>query len=462
MKKIYPIILLALICFSTQQAKAQCSVLLNFADTTNGSYPQGALISDGTYLYGMTKTGGTFGLGTIFKILPNGTGYVKLLDFDGTTNGSLPYGDLYYDGSFLFGMTNTGGVFGGGTIFKIMPSGSGYSKLYDFDGMDGKWPVGSLISDGTFLYGMTPDGGLNNSGVTFKILPNGAGFTKLLDFGSSATDGAAPQGSLLYDGVSLYGMTEVGGIYSHGNIFKILPSGNGYIKLFDFNDTATGILPMASLVSDGTFLYGTTMEGGVNNTGIVFKIMSNGSGFSKIMDFNSNAVGGYPTCSLIFDGTFLYGTTSLGGLYSSGTAFKILPSGNGYSKLADFNYNTIGGGPGSLLSDGINLYGMLKGGGLKACGAVYKITNAMGVEQAAAKQPQLNIYPNPTNNQLFIDVNTTDKLNVDLYDTNGMLVLNKIMSDKNNIDISTLNEGVYTLTVKTSEGILNKKIVIIH
>ena len=149
--------------------------LLDFAGATNGRRPTGSLISDGTFLYGMTYSGGTNDLGTIFKIMPDGSGYVKLLDFTGVTNGSTPSGSLISDGTFLYGMNSDGGTNDMGTIFKIMPDGSGYVKLLDFAGAtNGRTPYGSLISDGTFLYGMTSQGGTNNDGVIFKYgLPAG-------------------------------------------------------------------------------------------------------------------------------------------------------------------------------------------------------------------------------------------------------------------------------------------------
>jgi len=64
---------------------AQYTKLLDFAGTPDGGNPRGSLISDGTFLYGMTTGGGTNGMGTIFKIMPDGTGFVKLLDFNGIT-----------------------------------------------------------------------------------------------------------------------------------------------------------------------------------------------------------------------------------------------------------------------------------------------------------------------------------------------------------------------------------------
>lgn len=67
MKKIHLVCVLAYMLISTFSL-AQTTTLLNFAGTTNGSYPNGSLVSDGTFLYGMTYGGGINDEGTIFKI----------------------------------------------------------------------------------------------------------------------------------------------------------------------------------------------------------------------------------------------------------------------------------------------------------------------------------------------------------------------------------------------------------
>jgi uncharacterized repeat protein (TIGR03803 family) len=54
--------------------------------------------------------------------MPDGTGYVKLIDFDGAINGSEPNGSLISNGKFLYGMTSTGGTKGLGTLFKFQLS----------------------------------------------------------------------------------------------------------------------------------------------------------------------------------------------------------------------------------------------------------------------------------------------------------------------------------------------------
>ncbi|MBW8050128.1 MAG: hypothetical protein FVQ77_07275, partial [Cytophagales bacterium] len=124
----------------TLNTHAQYTQLTDFTGNgafigANPQYDQN-LISVGGVMYGMTSSGGinSLGLGTLFKIMPDGTGYAKLLDFAGTTNGSYPHGSLISDGTFLYGMTKLGGTNNKGTLFKIMPDGTGYAKLLDFAG----------------------------------------------------------------------------------------------------------------------------------------------------------------------------------------------------------------------------------------------------------------------------------------------------------------------------------------
>lgn len=348
--------------------------LFDFALSTTGGFPQGSLTTDGTFFYGMTLTGGTSGFGTIFKILPNGTGFAKLLDFTGGTNGGVPYGDVISDGTFLYGLTFRGATNDNGSIFKIMPDGSGYVKILDFTlAANGAYPQGSLISVGTFLYGMTYSGGTNNLGTIFKIKQDGTGYAKLLDF-AGAANGNRPWGSLVFDGTFLYGMTELGGSNNAGVIFKIKPDGTSYLKLLDFAGATNGANPQGSLISDGTFLYGMTPAGGSNNLGTILKIMPDGTGYTKLLDFAGAPNGSNPLGSLMYDGTFLFGMTQAGGTNNLGTIFKIMPDGSGYAKLLDFTGTANGSSPrGDLITDGTFLYGMTQGGGSSVRGTIFRI-----------------------------------------------------------------------------------------
>jgi uncharacterized repeat protein (TIGR03803 family) len=337
-----------------------------------GSNPPGSLYSDGTYLYGVTSQGGLYNYGTLFKVKPDGSGYARVLDFTGS-NGHNPVGRLITDnGTFLFGMTDSGGANDYGVIYKIKPDGTGYQKLFDFDVTNGANATGSLIYDGTYLYGMTPNGGVNSYGVVFKILPDGTGFTKLYDF--DYTSGAYPQGSLMGVSGFLYGMTSAGGSNDSGVAFKIKTDGTGFSKLVDFDYSTTGGQPQGSLFYDGAFLYGLNTNGGVNSNGTIFKIKPDGSGFAKIFDFDDNVTGGYPQGGLTsIDGTILFGMTSSGGALNYGTAFKIKSDGTNFIKLFDFDDGRYPSG--SLISTNGFLYGMTNNGGFSDQGILFKISS---------------------------------------------------------------------------------------
>jgi uncharacterized repeat protein (TIGR03803 family) len=367
MKIFYSILLL--LC--TQFVQAQFTKLYDYTAENDLKYPKGDPLTDGTWLYGLTTGGGTNGLGTVFKIKPDGTGLTKLIDFNGT-NGSNPFGSLILSGSVLYGMTDDGGANNLGTIFKINTDGTGFSKLFDFNGSsNGAYPIGSLNISGSTLYGMTHNGGTNDYGVVFKIGTDGTGYVKLLDF-DGYNNGAYPSRGFSISGSLLFGMTSGGGFYGDGVVFRIYTDGSGYLKLLDFNGT-NGSTPWSTLNLSGSTLYGTTYFGGTNNKGVLFKINTDGSGFSKLVDFDGSNYGANPYHSMTLSGSVLYGTTSLGGLYDNGVVFKINTNGTGFTKLMDFS-GINGSSPISPLTiSGSTLYGMTSRGGTSDKGTIFKI-----------------------------------------------------------------------------------------
>ncbi len=354
------------------------TILFNFTVLADGSNPSGSLIYDGTFLYGTTETGGTYNGGTIFKILLDGSGFSSLLSFSGYASGMYPRGSLLLDGGFLYGLTSLGGSNSKGTIYKIGTNGTGFVKLLDFNGTTkGSTPYGSLIIDSNFLYGTTSVGGIHNKGTIFKIGTNGTGFTKLKDFDSTTT-GLNPVGSLIIDSNFLYGTTRLGGINNKGTIFKIKTNGTEYTKLLEFDGTTNGSSPYGSLISDGSFLYGMTREGGTNYSGVAFKIRFDGTGYAKLLNFETFAKGNRPIGSLIFMDSFLFGMTQYGGVNNDGTLFKVKMDGTNYAKLFDFAGPKNGSTPRSPLTKAGNfLYGTTFSGGLNNSGTIYKISTQM-------------------------------------------------------------------------------------
>ncbi len=374
---------LFLIFSLTASLQAQYNLLYSFAGgTTDGLQPYfGSLIMSGSTLYGMTAFGGPSNCGTIFKINKDGTGYALLHSFAGSasSDGAHPFGSLILSGSTLYGMTASGGTNDLGTMFRINTNGMGFVLLHSFagGGADGQEPYGSLTKSGSTLYGMTYSGGIGtaNLGTIFKINTNGSGFVLLHSFAGGTADGGQPMGSLLLRGSILYGMTYLGGTTNFGTIFRINTKGSGFVLLHSFAvGTADGYYPQGSLIIKGSILYGMTVDGGTTGYGTIFKINKNGTGFELLHSFAIGAGDGKnPYGSLISKGSMLYGMTERGGTDDYGTIFKINKNGSGFELLHSFAGATSDGSYpfGSLVLKGFTMYGMTYSGGTLDDGTIF-------------------------------------------------------------------------------------------
>ena len=154
-----------------------------------------------------------------------------LVDFDGT-NGRGPYGNLIIDASGnLYGTTDSGGQIGGnngdGVVFKLAPSGGGftYSELYTFSSCN---PVGGVVmnASGNF-FGVCATGGAHQDGWIFELTncSQTCGVSDLHDF--SGSDGAEPEATPVLDANgNLYGTTLYGGTGCYegcGVVWEITP-----------------------------------------------------------------------------------------------------------------------------------------------------------------------------------------------------------------------------------------------
>jgi uncharacterized repeat protein (TIGR03803 family) len=216
----------------TVTASGVLTTLYSFAGGSDGAHPAAILIqaSDGE-LYGTTDDGGAHhNAGTLFKYKLTGS-LTTLVDF-GTRDAEAPWSALIQatDGS-LYGTTNSGGAYGGGAVFKIDPDGV-FSILQSFNTTEypfttnsgGAIPAAALIqaSDGN-LYGTTEEGGVYGGGTVFRITTSGR-FTTLYNFGGIY--GISPEASLIQASDSnLYGTTYMGGVNGYGTVFRITTAG---------------------------------------------------------------------------------------------------------------------------------------------------------------------------------------------------------------------------------------------
>lgn len=282
-------------------------------------------------LYGAAALGGAGFDGTIFVVSPAGV-FTDLHDFRGN-EGSDPMGAPIQgaDGNF-YGTAGGGGTFDKGTVYKMSPDGNVVS-IYSFDNTHGKFPVGGLVQgrDGDF-YGTAGSGGKNDEGVVFKI--TAAGKLKVL-FNFDFTHGSGPIAGLLLgaDG-NFYGTTSRGGSTGLGTLFKMTPAG-AVTVLHNFGTFNDGSFSDGGLVqaTDG-FLYGSTVQGGTEGLGMIYRIAPDGSNYSDLHDFDQSDGESADAALVQNTNGLVYGTTNLGGSENEGVFFGLSESLAPYVSLS--------------------------------------------------------------------------------------------------------------------------------
>jgi uncharacterized repeat protein (TIGR03803 family) len=230
------------------------------------------------------------------------------------------------------------------------------------------------------LYGATINGGLEDGGVVFAMAKDGSGYVILHDFTGTAEDGMWSWGGVIQgqDG-RIYGAARYGGTQDAGVVFSLKADGTDFTVLHSFTTNANeGAYPLNSVIqgSDGR-LYGRTVSGGTNDGSSIFGLNTNGTGYVLLRSFNTlpftdDSFSGLIECS---DG-LLYGTTYADGAYGDGSVFRLRKDGTGFQTLHDFRWSTNGGaypfGGVYETREGV-LYGTTSYGGPDDYGMLYKI-----------------------------------------------------------------------------------------
>ena len=173
-------------------------------------------------------------------------------------------------------------------------------------------------------------------------------------------------GSLTRADSTLYGMSPYGGSSDRGTIFRMNTDGSGYSLLHEFLGGDTdGQYPSGSLTLSGSTLFGMAFGGGTGSYGTVFSMNTDGNGYELLHHFaGGSGDGASSRSSLTLSGSTLYGMTSSGGTggFGDGTIFRLNTDGTGFTLLHSFNAgNGDGSDPfGSLTLAGSKLYGMAR------------------------------------------------------------------------------------------------------
>ncbi len=317
------------------------SVLYNFTCYGDGKNPHGGVTFDAQgNLDGTTVAGGTGyctgdGCGVVFQYA---SGVERVLyGFTGGKDGFGPGSPLVIDQSGnIYSTAPDGGTAGVGTVYELQNGKSKVNVLHAFTGKrdGGTGSLGALLRDSSgSLYGVTETGGESGNGTVYRVSTgaNGKGKLSTLYTFKGTPDASSPYGGLVADTAgNLYGTTYYGGANGLGAVFELARKGGKYHErvLYSFKGGSDGSLSTSTLVfASATQLYGTTSGGGGTcDCGTIFSVDAK-TGKEKVLhSFGASGDGQYPYYGLTQEanGRFI-GTTVAGGTHGQGTIFELTP-----------------------------------------------------------------------------------------------------------------------------------------
>jgi uncharacterized repeat protein (TIGR03803 family) len=241
-----------------------------------------------------------------------------IYSFAGGTDGEYTDTELVMDSAGnLYGTSVQGGIYGGGTVFELAPSGTGWTHtvLYNFTGgADGGEPYKGVTLDAHGnLYGTAVTGGGGSCeggcGVVYKLTHSEGIWTQsvIYEF-TGGNDGSGPGSPVAFDKHgNLYGMTPTGGADGFGVVYELKPAGNGTRTLnviHTFTGGTDGLGGSASrlLIDAAGNVYGVSTVGGANGVGNVFELTSTGGKWhlTTLYSFKDQPDGASPYGGVIF------------------------------------------------------------------------------------------------------------------------------------------------------------------
>ncbi|MBK8550953.1 MAG: hypothetical protein IPL53_07795 [Ignavibacteria bacterium] len=205
---------------------------------------------------------------------------------------------------------------------------------------------------------------MDNTGKDYKVVYN---------FEDGADNGLGKEShhdAMLYYNNSLYGAALFGGIKNSGVIFKINPDGTGYSPIHIFKEGPDdGSQPHSGVIAVDNVFYGMTAEGGSGGKGTLYRMNTDGSDFAVLYSFlKETGHNGHGRLTLGSSGKTLFGITKSGGADDLGVIFSYDLPDSTYKVLHTFQKGSDNGNTtehGFLTREGGTLFGMTKSGGAK-------------------------------------------------------------------------------------------------
>jgi uncharacterized repeat protein (TIGR03803 family) len=247
-------------------------------------------------------------------------------------------------------------------------------------------------------------------GVVMAAIPRGiaaSSTSTIYSFGTTQPiDGGVPKGSLTYVNGLLFGRTTTTiatmptpastPVGSYGVVFHFDPNNVASSYSIDHvfaghdADPPDGDNPRHDAMTPfNGLLYGTTLDGGSHNNGIIFSIGQDGTGYQVLLSLH-NSIGDESHSCFVVVNDILYGMTAAGGDNGEGVIFSFNPATPTPTPTATptptpANFQTLfsfacasstGKEPHGRLTldpNGTTLYGMTRKGGDHDYGVVFKV-----------------------------------------------------------------------------------------
>lgn len=91
---------------------------------------------------------------------------------------------------------------------------------------------------------------------------------------------------------------------------------------------------------------------------------------------------------------------------------------------------------------------------------LYVTVGSTGINKIAESN-QINIYPNPAQNNFVVQTMGNQKQNMVVYTVNGQQILAQSLQGTTAIDITNLPQGVYYISLTSNAGTINKRLVVV-
>lgn len=232
---------------------------------------------------------------------------------------------------------------------------------------------------------------MNHAPSVFAVLLLAAGpvagqpytFSTVATF-NGTTSGGNPQSGLVVDSSgNLYGTTLNGGTNGTGTVFRV-DSGSSTVTTlatFDGVDSnffnAKGAFPTGRIVRDTNGdIYGAARGGGPTGSGSVYRV-ANGSGTVTALGTFADTNGSFPSGGVVRDSATgnIFGTTFFGGSSGAGAVFQL--AGSNLTALASFNFTNGTSPAGGVVRDAStgDLYGTTSAGGASDAGTIFRLAS---------------------------------------------------------------------------------------